>query len=154
MRNKQDNISPEAENLLYDKPNTGCLIGTAFQTLFSRLNDALLQSGLDITVAEYMVLRALYQRDGQQQCDLAEAVGKDKGAISRCVAAMARKGLVKIESVSHKCRNVYLAERGRLVEPAVMTIAAERHEAITSVLSPREIDNLHSALSKIITLSK
>ena len=69
----------------YSGPNVGCLLGTAYQTLLSELTDSLDRKGLDITTSEYLVMRALYSNDGLQQCEIAALLGKDKGAISRCV---------------------------------------------------------------------
>ena len=94
-------------NSLSKTPAIGCLIGTAYQILLSRLASTLKEAGLDITTSEYLVLRAIYSNDGLQQCEIAEMVGKDKAAICRCVAGLAKKGLVRTESVSHKCLRVY-----------------------------------------------
>ncbi len=139
---------------LYGMPNTGCMVGTAYQTLLSRLSEALSAHGLDLTTPEYMVLRALYTCEGMQQCDLAAMIGKDKGAICRCVAAMAKKGLVRTESVSHKCLRVYVAPKGREIEPKVMAVAKARHEALASLLTPEEMTTFDTVLEKIINNEK
>lgn len=138
------------EQNLYGMPNMGCMLGTAYQALVSELSSALSASGADISVPEYLILRALYTRDGMQQCEIGAIISKDKGAISRCVASMERKGLVRTEAVSHKCLKVYLAEKGRKLEPKISSVAQERHSALESMLTPDEMTTFATVLRKII----
>ncbi|MBD5356779.1 MAG: MarR family transcriptional regulator [Bacteroides sp.] len=138
------------ERTLYGMPNVGCMLGTAYQTLVSRLAEALAEAGLKITVSEYLILRALYTQDGMQQCEIAAMVGKDKGGVSRCVSAMVKKGLVSTECVSHKCLKVYLSPKGRGIEPKVMEVAKTRHEALSSMLTSEEKTVFARVLKKII----
>lgn len=133
----------------YSMPNLGCLLGTAYQRLLSQLAAALAEAGLDITTSEYLILRALYTSDGMQQCDIASLISKDKGAVSRCVAAMVRKGLVVTEPVSYKCLRVFLSEKGRQIEPAVMKVSEARHQALVSLVSPGELDVFVKVLNLI-----
>lgn len=140
----------ENDKKLYDMPNTGCMVGTAYQTLLSKLSETLSTYGLNLTPPEYMVLRALYTADGMQQCELAALIGKDKGAVCRCVTAMVKKGLVRTESVSHKCLRLYVAPLGREIEPKVMAVARERHNALASLLTPEEMIMFDVVLEKII----
>lgn len=138
------------EILTYSGPNLGCMLGTAYQTLLSELTDSLDRKGLDITTSEYLVMRALYSNDGLQQCEIAALLGKDKGAISRCVKNLENKNLVTTEVVSHKCLRVYVSEKGRLIQPSVMAVADERHKALTSMLTHHEMETFVSVLKRII----
>lgn len=131
-------------------PNVGCMIGTAYQVLLSRLSVALADAGLDITTAEYMVLRVLYDEEGLQQCDIAEIIGRDKAGVSRCVAAMERKGFVRTEAVSHKCLRVYLSDKGRAIEAAVMGVANERQLALESIVEGSDMETFVKVLRTII----
>lgn len=103
------------EDYTYPMPNVGCLVGIAYQVLTSRLAAALADAGLNISVPEYLILRTLYIKDGLQQCEIADMLSKDKGAISRNVAEMSKKGIVRTEPVSYKCRRVYLSPEGRKI---------------------------------------
>jgi hypothetical protein len=46
-----------------------------------------------VTVAEWVVLRALYERDGVKPSELASKLGLTRGAISKLVDRLAAKGL-------------------------------------------------------------
>lgn len=131
-------------------PNVGCMIGTAYQVLLSRLSTALINAGLDVTASEYMVLRVLYDEEGLQQCDIAEIIGRDKAGVSRCVAAMERKGLVRTEAVSHKCLRIYLSDKGRAIEAAVMGVANERQLALESIVEGSDMETFVKVLRTII----
>lgn len=136
---------------IYGGPNLGCMVGTAYQTLLSQLTDALTRARLEITAPEYLILRALYDNDGIQQCEIASLLGKDKGAICRCIKSMTAKGLVTTEPVSHKCLKVYVSDKGQSLRPAVMAIAEERHRALTSMLTSSELETFVKVLNKIIS---
>ena len=132
-------------------PNVGCLLGAAYQQQLSRLSSALVDAGLDIVPAEYLVLRGLYARDGMQQCDVAALLGKDKASVSRCVGAMERKGLINIETVSHKCRLIWLSDKGREIEPSIMKVARDRHKALADIVSRKDMEALVRVLKLILT---
>ena len=134
----------------YRMPNVGCLMGSAYQHQLARLASALADEELDIVPSEYLVLRGLYTHDGMQQCDVASLLGKDKAGVSRCVGAMARKGLVRVETVSHKCRRIWLSEKGREIEPAIMEIAEARHNALMDVVSTEDMEVFVRVLKLIL----
>ena len=135
-------------------PNMGCMLGTAYQTLVTGLAEILNKEGCGITVPEYMVLRALYTRDGMQQCEIGEMVGKDKGAVCRTVKSLEAKGLVRTEQVSHKCLKVYVAEKGEVLKPTIMQIAEARDKTLSEMLSQNELSVFRSVLEKIISSSR
>lgn len=133
-----------------ESPALGCLIGKAYQTLLSQLSSALKEAGLDLTTSEYLVLRALYSSEGIQQCEIAQMVGKDKAAVCRCVAGLEKKGLVRTESVSHKCLRVYLSDKALDIEPKVMEVARRRHKALADLTNPGDLAIFTEILQKVI----
>ena len=134
----------------YDMPYVGCLMGSAFQRLTVQLEAALKREGLGITSAEYMILRALYSRDGLQQCEIVDMVGKDKSSICRSVSALAKKNLVITEPVSYKCIRVWLTDKAREIQPKVMQIAKERHEALLKLAPQKDIEAFVRVLNAIL----
>ena len=131
-------------------PALGCKIGQAYHILLSQLAGALKDEGLDITVGEYLVLRAVYSKEGLQQCEIADMVGKDRAAVCRCVAGLEKKGLVATEAVSYKCLRVYLTDRSREMQPRVMKVAALRHQALAGLTVPGDLEIFNRILDAII----
>ncbi|MDE6521949.1 MAG: MarR family winged helix-turn-helix transcriptional regulator [Muribaculaceae bacterium] len=134
----------------YDMPCVGCLMGSAFQRLTVQLEAALKRVGLYITSAEYMILRALYSRDGLQQCEIVEKVGKDKSSICRSVSTLAKKNLVITEPISYKCIRVWLTDKARAIQPQVMKIADERHKALLKLAPQKDIEAFVRVLKAIM----
>lgn len=128
----------------------GCKLGRAYQIMIGQLGVTLREHGLDITPAEYLILRAVYCAPGLQQCDIAEMVGKDKASVCRGVAALEKKGLVRTEAVSHKCLRVYPSDRGNEIYPTVMSVAEERYNALAALTSPADLAVFSSILDRII----
>lgn len=133
-----------------DTPALGCKVGRAYQIMLNQLAIALKNAGLDITTSEYLVLRSVYSKDGLQQCEIVDMVGKDKAAVCRCVTGLENKGLLKTEQVSHKCLRVYLTDKARELEPKILEVAAIRHKALTDLTLPEELEIFTRILEKII----
>lgn len=133
-------------------PNVGCLLGTAYQIQLALLNSSLRNARLNISPAEYLILRGLYSEDGLQQCDLSDLLGKDKASVSRCVAAMERKGLVRTECISHKCRRVWLTEMSKVIKPEIMEIARQRHDALLNIANKEDMDAFVRVLKQMVNL--
>ena len=140
----------EAEKERYQSPALGCMLGSANQVLLKLLEKALKDVGLNITSSEYLVLRALYSRDGIQQCEIAEMVGRDKAGIYRTVTGLVRKGFVKVEPVSYKCLRVCLTKAALSIRSQVFQVAESRHQDLLELLSPAELAAFTVALEKII----
>ena len=134
----------------YDMPYMGCMMGAAFQRLISQLEVSLRQKGLDISAAEYMIVRALYSRDGLQQCEIADLVGKDKSSICRSIAAMQKKNLIHTEPISYKCIRVWLTDLGLDIRPKIMSVAAERHQALLDLAPAEDIEAFGRVLKAIL----
>lgn len=140
----------KAKNDSYQSPALGCMLGTANQILLKELERTLKDAHLNLTSTEYLVLRALYSKDGIQQCEIADMVGRDKAGICRCVTGLVRKGFVRVEPVSYKCLRVYLTNTAHSIQPQVMQVAESRHKELIELLNPSELKAFTTALEKII----
>ena len=134
----------------YDMPNVGCMLGMAYQAEVGRLSAALSADGLDITAAEYVIMRLLYARGRLQQCDIARLIGKDKGAVSRCVKALVAKGYVTATAVSYKCCEVSMTDKGMALKPRIFAIAERQHDLLAQRLTPEQMKNLKEILNTLI----
>lgn len=141
----------ENTNENFESPALGCEVGRAYQIMLSQLATVLKETGLNISTSEYLVLRSVYSKEGLQQCEIAEMVGKDKAAVCRCVAGLEKKGLLATESVSHKCLRVYLTDKSREMESKIMAVALKRHNSLMKLTSPEELKIFQHILEKIIS---
>ena len=131
-------------------PCIGCRLGSAYQRLIGQLDEALRRHGLGITSGEYLILRSLFSTDGLQQCEIADMVAKDKSSVSRSVAALVRKGLVRTEPVSYKCNKVWITDKARDIKPSIMLVADERHEALCRLAPHDDLEAFARVLEAIL----
>lgn len=134
----------------YVIPNVGCLLGIAYQTEIGRLNNALAEAEIDITAAEYLILRALYSNGAMQQCEIAQMLRKDKASISRSIQSLVRKGLVDADAVSYKCCMASLTDKGEALRPRLLSIAERLHNELSRKITPQQMKVLHEILETII----
>ena len=138
------------DNETQQVPALGCAIALISQRLISQLGEALADAGLNITAAEYIVMRALYTANGAQQCEIAAMVGKDKASVCRTVNSLRAKGYLSTTPVSHKCRTVHLTPAAFSIKDQIANVAGERHSALADILSPDEFKSFSSIVNKIV----
>lgn len=134
---------------IYGIPNIGCLLGIAYQTEVTRLGSELAAQGLDITAAEYLILRVLYANGTLQQCDISRILCKDKAAVSRNIQSLSKKGLVSMEAVSYKCCMVSLTDSGESLRPRLMDIAGKLHQELAARITRQQMESLREILETI-----
>jgi DNA-binding MarR family transcriptional regulator len=105
-------------------------------------------SGEDVTVAEWVFLRALYDLKRTPPSILAEKMGMTKGAISKLGERLIAKGLVeRAESQEDKrTHSLSLTKESRTKIPVLASLADENDAEFFGVLTKEE----HEALDRIL----
>ena len=105
-------------------------------------------SGEDVTVAEWVFMRALYDLEPTSPSVLAESMGMTKGAISKLAERLVAKGLVeRAESRQDKrAHSLSLTKLGRAKIPVLAALADENDAEFFGVLTKKE----HEALDRIL----
>lgn len=81
----------------------------------------------NVTPAEWVTLRSLYDREHTNHADLIQTLGMSKGAISKIVSKLEAKGLTARKSLEDKPRGqiLCLTELGYALVPKLAAIADE-----------------------------
>ncbi len=106
-----------------------------------------------VTVAEWVVLRALYDRpDGAAPSEIAARLGMTRGAISKLVDRLAAKGLLACAARAGDRRFQVLAltPAGRALVPDLACLADANDEAFFGHLGPAQRAALEAALREIV----
>jgi DNA-binding MarR family transcriptional regulator len=105
-----------------------------------------------VTVAEWVVLRALYERDGVKPSELAAKLGLTRGAISKLVDRLAAKGLASVHSDAHdgRAQLVTLSDAGRQLVPALSALADENDAEAFGHLDHEQRASLRALLGSIV----
>lgn len=80
-----------------------------------------------VTVAEWVVMRALFDEDGIKPSELSEKIGLTRGAISKLLDRLANKNLVIIrgDAVDRRAQAITLSASGRRLVPKLAALADE-----------------------------
>jgi DNA-binding MarR family transcriptional regulator len=110
----------------------------------------LLDSG--VTVAEWVVLREMYERDEMSPSELAAGIGVTRGAASKLIERLAAKKLVMRQGRSddRRYQDIELTSSGRRLVPALAAIADENDKDFFTPLSAKEHEVLVSTLKKLV----
>jgi DNA-binding MarR family transcriptional regulator len=80
-----------------------------------------------VTVAEWVVLRALFDEDGIKPSELAARLGLTRGTISKLIDRLSNKGLIEVRGNARDARAhvVTLCASGRRLVPKLAALADE-----------------------------
>ncbi len=108
--------------------------------------------GEGVTVAEWVVLRILYDTKGLAPSRLAARLGMTRGAISKLADRLLAKGLVARTDSPDDARahTLALSSRGRHLVPRLAALADANDTAFFGVLDAGERARLEALLAKLV----
>jgi DNA-binding MarR family transcriptional regulator len=114
----------------------------------------LLASG--VTVAEWVVLREMYDREEMSPSVLAERTGMTRGAASKLVDRLVGKELVtrKDRTDDRRFQDIALTPAGRRLVPSLAALADQNDEEFFHTLSAKERELLIATLKKLVHARK
>jgi DNA-binding MarR family transcriptional regulator len=110
----------------------------------------LLASG--VTVAEWVILREMFDRDGAAPSDLAELTGLTRGAISKLADRLIAKKLFarSYAKDDRRYQTLALTAAGRSLVPTLAKLADENDKQFFAALSPKQRKRLVNTLKKLV----
>jgi DNA-binding MarR family transcriptional regulator len=114
----------------------------------------LLSSG--VTVAEWVVLREMFEKDSMAPSLLARITGLTRGAVSKLIDRLVEKKLVSREACEgdRRFQAIALTPAGRRLVPALAAIADENDEEFFSALTEKERKALIAILRKLVRIHR
>lgn len=108
--------------------------------------------GQDTTVAEWVVLRDLYDREATAPSEVAERLGMTRGAITKLVDRLLAKGLLtrSTTTLDRRYQALALTPKGRALVPALSAEADANDEAFFGHLDPAARAAIEHALKDIV----
>lgn len=106
----------------------------------------------NITVAEWVILREMYRdNDTTSPSKVAELTGLSRGAISKLIDRLLRKGLVTREEATgdRRYQNITMTTKSISLIPELVALADENDETFFSVLTESERQTLLTVLKKL-----
>jgi len=126
-------------------------IGLTSKLLGIYFNEALHQSGLQITLSQFVILKILSSQDGICQNNLAFITERDKTSLARLINTLEAKKLVKRKKTieDKRMKKVFISSSGLALLNKASPIISKHQEEAKNNISAEEINNLINVLNKI-----
>ncbi|MGN6507570.1 MAG: MarR family winged helix-turn-helix transcriptional regulator [Tepidisphaeraceae bacterium] len=105
-----------------------------------------------VTVAEWVVMRALFDQEPANPSQLAERIGLTRGAVSKLVDRLVTKGLIACQPDPHDRRyqSLTLSAKARKLLPVLARLADENDALFFGTLSASDRNTLQRLLQEIV----
>jgi DNA-binding MarR family transcriptional regulator len=112
--------------------------------------------GSGVTVAEWVILREMFDFPSTSPSALATAAGLTRGAVSKLIDRLVQKNLVSRAEASgdRRFQDIKLTSAGRALVPRLARIADQNDEAFFWQLSAEERDRLVATLKKLVAANR
>lgn len=106
----------------------------------------------DVTVAEWVILRELYEQDAMPPSQLAERIGMTRGAISKLVERLAAKSLLDKagNKDDRRYQSLSLTAAGRALVPKLAALADRNDAEFFEHLKPAQRAALEDMMKDIV----
>jgi DNA-binding MarR family transcriptional regulator len=142
-------INPTVERPEYQR-RVAFLLG-AVSNLIAAGGSRLYRKAFNLGLGEGRLLYVLgYERD-LTAARASQIMGIDKGATSRALAVLERRGLVTVtvDTADARQRVIHLTEAGRQLRDRLMAVLLERERRLMSVFSAEEVEVLSNLLQRL-----
>jgi DNA-binding MarR family transcriptional regulator len=126
------------------------LVRQAHRAFVARLADRLVPH--DVSVAEWAVLRMLWQEEGLTQVALANRMRVRKASLTPVLSTLERKGLMRRTQRGEDLRkyHLFLTKRGRELEAELLPIGATINRRVLAGIDPEDVGLALILLEKVI----
>ena len=140
------------KNALKFNINLGMLIQSAQNSMTKRFVQNVLNSGLDISMDQWIVLGPIWQLESPSQKDLGEICLRDKPTITRIIDSLEDKSLVVrvSDQIDNRIKRVILTKAGKQLFYDVLPIMEKTREEVRGDIPEEDIEVFKNVLSKII----
>jgi len=109
-----------------------------------------------VTVAEWVVLREIYGREGATPGGVAKRTGMTRGAISKLVDRLVRKELVtrRERDDDRRFQDIALTTAGERLVPELAALADKNDEEFFAPLAASERRQLIAAMKKLVSANR
>jgi DNA-binding MarR family transcriptional regulator len=109
-------------------------------------------AGRGVTVAEWVVLRELYERDGVAPSTLADSLNMTRGGVSKLVERLCARSLLTRDTGTgdQRYQQLRLTDAGRELVPELAALADQNDAEFFGHLTPDDRRHLQDTLEEIV----
>ncbi len=129
------------------------LINSAHRAMTKRFVQNAMDSGVDISLDQWMVLGPVWQLESASQKELGEICLKEKTSITRIIDTLEKKNLVVriADQLDHRIKRIVLTNAGKQLFYDVLPVMEKTREEARKAISEDEINIFKNVLRNIIT---
>ena len=129
----------------------GILLSMAYRSMTRRFVHKAHESGLDISLDQWIVLGPVWQLKNPSHKDLSEFCMKDKTSITRIVDMLEKKNLVVrvADQIDQRKKRVVLTHEGKQLFNHVVPIMEKTREEVRQGISDKEIETFKKVLIRV-----
>ncbi|MBK8020468.1 MAG: MarR family transcriptional regulator [Chloroflexi bacterium] len=141
-----------AQNQLRFNGSVWCNLDIALRNmdqLFGRIAQP-----LGLTIIEWYILRALYERDGQHASELARAVGRAATSFTPNLDKLQQKGFVerRPDPADRRAVRIFLTKKALDMKSDLVKSAKELDQRIRQLFNDDEFETFHKVVAQLQTL--
>ena len=131
--------------------NLGMLIGQIHRLSTKRFVQNSHNSGLDISMDQWIVLGPIWENDGVSHKEISEYCLKDKTSVTKIIDTLEKKNLVVrvSDQLDHRVKRVVLSNKGKELFLQAIPIMELTRDQIREGITEQDIESLRSVLTKI-----
>ncbi len=131
-------------------PYPGLLIAAARRSIKRAVVERV--AGWRLTAQQFWMLVAVHETPGISGVDIASRTRANAPDVSRALAALAQRGLVRADPdpVDRRRTRITLTRAGARMTKDLMPVARSLREAIVAGMSPAEVASLCAALQRVV----
>lgn len=134
----------------------GFILHRTLTSIKSTVRGVFQEKGCDVTVDQWVILCALWEKDGCSQADLTDKTYKDRPTVTRMLDLLERKDLVyrRRSPSDRRICEVYLTPEGKAFQKKLVPVVLDLHRAILKGLTAKEVEQLYAMLNKVFENTK
>ena len=131
--------------------NLGMLIGQVHRLSTKRFVQNSHNSGLDISMDQWIVLGPIWENDGVSHKEISEYCLKDKTSVTKIIDTLEKKNLVVrvADQLDHRVKRVVLSNKGKELFLQAIPIMELTRDQLREGITEQDIESLRSVLTKI-----
>ena len=138
------------ENFYLDQ-SLGFVMHRALTSIKAKVRKEFQRRDCNVTIDQWVILCALWEKDGQSQAELTEKTFKDRPTVTRMLDLLEKKGLVvrKRSATDRRVYNIFLTSLGQNFQSKLVPIVIDLHAAILKGFSQSETAQLYAMLNRL-----
>jgi DNA-binding MarR family transcriptional regulator len=131
--------------------NLGMLIGQVHRLSTKKFVQNSHNSGLDISMDQWIVLGPIWENDGVSHKEISEYCLKDKTSVTKIIDTLEKKNLVVrvSDQLDHRVKRVVLSNMGKKLFLRAIPIMELTRDQLREGITEQDIESLRSVLTKI-----